>query len=261
MPGTLTPYFNFYRFPTGRRLFALTQLCEEARKLNLANIVELTQRALDQDRKTAELEATWQRARNVQQGSRVKAQAIDAELDRALGGLAGQLSALAHSFGTRPRGVKASELSAALFPEGAAALTTLSYENELAAVDVLLGRLRGPLATAIDELGLGAHVELITTLAADFRAALATEATREVSFSDVREAGARGHEALLEVVAVILGTFHGSSDEHVSTRNRLLAPVMNQQRRIADTYTARKGSVSDVDASTGEETGTSLGDN
>ena len=78
------------------------------------------------------------------------------------------------------------------------------------------------------------------------------ETRREVSYDQVREARAAGQEAMLRVVAKVLGEFPGSAADEVQVRQTLLAPVMSQNRRIAEAF-SRKRPVADGDPETGEE--------
>jgi len=252
MVGSLQQYFNLYQFPTGRRLFAMRQVAEVAREAGVPQIAELAQSAVKQDLKTAELEAAWRRSRAKTEGKRKRANDLDGQLDRTLGGMARQLGALVHTFGDQPIGPRASALLGHLFPEGAAAITTMSYENELAASEVILEDLTGPHANDAAALNLAPFVERLRTLLPEFRESLKQETTREVSYDEVRQARATGQETMLRVVAKILGDFPGSSAEDVQTRQSLLGPAMNQNRRIAEAFSRRRP-VGDVNPETGEE--------
>jgi hypothetical protein len=49
---------------------------------------------------------------------------------------------------------------------------------------------------------------------------------KPLTFAEVRAARERGHEYLLQTVAIILGTYHDDQDsEHVRKRNELMKPI------------------------------------
>lgn len=253
MPGSLQPYFDLYQFPTGRRLFALRQVKERAEQMSLATIAELADEAVQHDEQTMHMEAAWRRARSINEGKREAANVIDVALDRAVGGLHTHLQSLRHAFGdAHPRGKRAAQVLDTLFPEGAGAITTMTYENELAAVEVLLHQLNDDFAAEKQDLNLAPYMELITELKDRFALALKDEQTRDVTYSEIRHARMLGQEGLLRVVAKVLGEYCGPSEEHVTMRHTLLAPVMSQNRRLEERYASRRGS-GDVDPQTGNE--------
>ena len=99
---------------------------------------------------------------------------------------------------------------------------------------------------------LAPFVGRLKTLSPKFRESLKKETSREVSYDQVREARAVGQEAMLRVVAKILGDLPGSESQEALARQSLLGPVMNQNRRIAEAFSSRRP-VTDVDPETGEE--------
>ena len=141
---------------------------------------------------------------------------------------------------------------ASVFPEGAAAITHMSYENELAATEVLLHDLKATHAEAVVTLGLVPFVERLSMLVSQFREALTEESVREISYDQLRQAQTEGQEAMLRVVARIIADHSGTSAEETARRQELLAPIQAQNRRLAERYSSRRG-VIDVDAQTGQE--------
>jgi hypothetical protein len=250
--GSLQTYFSFYQFPTGRRLFAMRGVVERARKRQLGALENLAREAADQARHAAELESAWRRSRRTEEGRRHRANEIDVQLDRVLGGMAAHLGAAVHTFGENGTGARASALLARLFPEGAAAITRLSYENELAAAEVVLRDLKGPYADDAAAIGLAPFVERLEGLTREFRHALKQESTREIHYDTIRQAHTEGQEAMLRVVAKILGDYSGPGEEETQLRRELLGPVLSQQRRLRERYTSRRPPV-DVNPETGEE--------
>src|SRR5690606_31102882 len=101
-------------------------------------------------------------------------------------------------------------------------------------------------------LGLSSYVERLTGLISDFRQALQEESVREISYDEIRQAQAEGQELMLRVVAKVLGDHGGTGDEETAFRQELLAPVLTQNRRMAERYSNRRGAT-DVDPETGQE--------
>jgi hypothetical protein len=55
----------------------------------------------------------------------------------------------------------------------------------------------------------------------------------------------------LQAVAIIIGRYHGDSQEHVSKRDELLSPIMRQSDEIG-AYMKSRRTILDVDPETGE---------
>ena len=250
--GSLQQYFSVYQFPTGRRLFAMRQTAQLAARLGLTEIQRFAEQAVEQAQRTAALEASWRRSRSTQVGRRKRAGSIDAELDRCLGGLAKHLDSMVHTFGDEGIGARAGQLLASILPEGPAAITHMSYENELAAAEVVLRDLKEKHAEAVVALGLVPFVERLAALVSQFREALTEESVREISYDQIRQAQAEGQEAMLRVVAKMIADFPGTSPEQTARRQELLAPIQAQNRRLSERYASRRG-LSDIDPQTGEE--------
>lgn len=250
--GSLQQYFSLYQFPTGRCLFAMREVAERAASLGLTAIQTLAEQAVEQAQRTAALEAGWRRSRSTEVGRRKRAQQVDAELDRCLGGIVKHLDGLVHTFGHDGVGARAGELLASVLPEGAAAITHMSYENELAAAEIVLRELKETHAETVLALGMTPHLERLGLLVGQYREALKEESAREISFDQIREARADGQEAMLRVVAKVLVELGGTSAEQTAQRQQLLAPIQAQNRRLAERYSKRRGP-SDIDPITGQE--------
>lgn len=253
MIGSLQQYLSLYQFPAGRLIYAMHLVLERAQTRGLDDVVTLAQAARVQGQETVRLERAWDRSRSKSQGRRVAAAEVDAHVDRTLGGLANQLAGFVHTFGDEPEGVAALAVQERIFPLGAAAITTLSYENELAAAEQILSDLEGEYAGPVETLALGSFVDRLRRLLPTFRDALARETEREVSFSEVREARAMSQDALVRVVATVIAHHPGDDEADTQARQQLLGPVMSQNRRIQASLANRRGRARDVDPETGEE--------
>ncbi len=244
-------HFTFYDFPTGRRLFAMRELAAIAETKGLVDIQGLAEAAAEQAAHTAAREADWRRARTTTVGRRKRAGEVDAQMDRTLGALLTHLETKVHAFSAKRSGALASELIQQLFPAGAAAITSMTYEDELAACEVLYGELQAR-PEHVEALGLGDYVEQLGELIPAYREALTQESTRELSHDEVRAAQREGQELMLRAVAKVLGEFGGPGEEHQAMRQQLLGAVYSQQRRMREHFANRRG-VRDIDPETGEE--------
>ena len=250
MHGTLSPYFDLYDFPTGRRLFALGEMRERAESVDDEELVEVIDRALEVNRRVRNLEGQWRHARSVDARTRKRAAQIDNDLDRAVGALHTQIKAVASLFADEPKGRIASVMREELFPDGAGAITRMSFEEELSAVKYLLERLTTEWSGDLADLEIKSTVEKLSSLAGAFEDAL-SQPSRSTTWDEVREARSRGQETMLHAVAMVLGKFGTDEDDAVETRQQLLAPIRNQNERIGDLH-RRQRAVPDVDPETGE---------
>src|SRR5690606_17036624 len=107
MTGSLQQYFDLYQFPTGRCLVALRQVAERATDLDAPQIAQLAQQGTEYAQAAAEVEAGWRRSRSTSTGKRVRANELDVQLDRTLGGMTMLLNGVAHTFGNDEPGPKA----------------------------------------------------------------------------------------------------------------------------------------------------------
>ncbi len=179
---------------------------------------------------------------------------IDPDVDRTLTAL--RDNAQAQTAGAKAddpiHAVVASFLKT-VFPAGVQAVTALPYVEELAVVDSIVKMLQGKeLAPVVAELGLGRLAKRLASLAVEYRAAIEAPAPAVLAFGDVRAARGKGHDMLLETVAIILGKYHGSSADDVAARDELLGPIMEQNGAIGASLKARRAVV-DVDPETGAQ--------
>ena len=250
MHGTLSPYFDLYDFPTGRRLFALGEMRERAESVEDEELVGAIDRALEVNQRARHLEGQWRHARSVDQMARRRAAQIDNDLDRAVGALHSQLKAVAALFADEPKGRTASAMREELFPDGAGAITRMSFEEELSTVKYLLEQLSTEWGGDLADLEIKSTVEKLSSLADAFEDALA-EPPRSTTWDEVREARNRGQEAMLHAVATVLGKFGTDEDDAIEMRQRLLTPIRNQNERIGELHKRQRG-LTDVDPETGE---------
>ncbi|MEM9493461.1 MAG: DUF6261 family protein, partial [Myxococcota bacterium] len=128
----------------------------------------------------------------------------------------------------------------AVFPHGVAAITALTYADQVIAVEVILAKLTGELSEDVAALGLSAKVAQLTALNTEYRR-LVNSGKDGMAFRDVRAARERGQELLREVVALILGRYFDSTDRgHLAARERLLAPLDQELEIVRARARARR---------------------
>lgn len=206
--------------------------------------------AIKHDRKTLGLEQEWG-ADETRPSADADATRIDNLVDRTLSAI--RDAAQAQADGADPEDEIVPMVNSflkAIFPAGVAAITTLPFVEELAVVESIVTKLKGPLKKTVDELGLTRQVKRLAKLAEQYRAAL-TAPSATLKFGDVRAARARGQDMLLEIVVIILARHRSSSADDVSARSALLEPIVNQNEEIRR-YMRSRRTVTDVDPETGE---------
>jgi len=257
MDVALSSLLTFYAFSTGRRTFAMQQLHKVAKDMKLAALATHVAAAIKNDRKTYDLELAWassQRAPAAPSADAGKAKRVDAQVDRALTAL--RDAAQAQRDGADPAAEKdlVSSIDAmltSLFPKGVGDVTSLSFVDELNAVDRIVAKLRGEHAALVADLGLGRLTERLAKLAVEYRAALEAPSAGGPRFDEVRAARAAGQERMLEAVAMILGAYPHGTKEDVAARRALLAPILEQNEAIRQ-YLRSRRAVEDVNPDTGD---------
>jgi hypothetical protein len=252
MDGTLESIFNLYVFTTGRRLFALRQVRAIAKEQRFTELVKHCDAAIEYDLATRAIERRWA-GEPAATGANPAAQRIDVLVDRTLGAIRDHV--VAQTQGAAPDDPVHKEVAAFLkpiFPVSVQAITSLPYIDELAAVDDIVALLKGELAPAVKEFGLGRLVTRLADLAVQYREALEAPPPSLIDWGRVRAARAEGQGLLLEAVAIILGQHHERSREGTEARLALLAPILQQDEAIGHYLRARRA-IADVNPETGED--------
>jgi hypothetical protein len=252
MDVALGSLINLYVFSTGRRLFAMQQVQKRAAERGFAELTTHAERAIENDRLTRQLDGRWAARQLRPVPGEDAVQRIDAVVDRTLTAL--RDGAESQAAVARPGDGTAEKVGGFLreiFPMGVAAVMSMTYVEELAAVDSIVAKLTGPLAPVVGELGLGRHADRLAELAVEYRAALEGPRSEPLDFGQVRAARARGHEMLLQAAAIIMGRYPLSTPEHIEARAALLGPILEQNEAIRQYFRARR-MVEDVDPDTGE---------
>ncbi|KYG10391.1 hypothetical protein BE21_12295 [Sorangium cellulosum] len=252
MDATLESIFNLYVFTTGRRLFALRQVRALAKEQRFTELVKHCDAAIEHDLATRALERRWA-GEPAATGANPAAQRIDVLVDRTLGAIRDHV--VAQTQGAAPADPIHKEVAAFLrpiFPVSVQAITSLPYVDELAAVDDIVALLKGELAPAVREFGLGRLVTRLADLAVQYRDALEAPPPSLIDWGRVRAARAEGQGLLLEAVAIILGKHHERTREGTAARLALLAPILQQNEAIGQ-YLRSRRAIADVNPETGED--------
>jgi hypothetical protein len=254
MDASLESLFNLYVSTTGRRLFAHRQVRAIAQKQGFTELVKHCDEAIAYDLATRKLERRWESEPSpATASSNPTAQRIDNLIDGILGAI--RDTAVAQTRGTPADDPIHGEVEAfvtRLFPVSVHAVTSLPYVEELAAVDDILKLLKGELAPAVKELGLGRLVKRLGDLAGQYRDALESPPPSVLQWGHVRAARNEGHGLLLETVAIIVGEHPKRTPEGTAKRQALLAPILKQNDEIGQHLRARRA-VTDVNPETGED--------
>ncbi len=263
---SLAPLFNLYVFTPGRVIFAATQVKRAAKsrkakdadeKRDLKLIETACDRAVAAGQEALEASNAWQRAKaepTARAGG--SATALDPLLDRAVSGVSDGAANFTRSLSREhPLSLKAGEFLRAAFPAGVSAITSLPYEDELAAVNSLLARLQDPkdLAPVAKQLSLEPFVTELAQVTDKFATALRAPSAVQATYGLVKSTQAAAQERLLQLAARIAGTFNEQTAAHIEARTDLLGPIVSQNERISDAY-RRHRPVVDVNPGTGEET-------
>jgi len=231
--------FSFIKLTSGRRMHALRQMHALATGLGEAPLVAHLAEAMAHEREVQHINQRWQ-GRRRGASFPVELQALDDRLDHTVSALRDVLMAFVK--GAEPEDPLrqcAERLMDALFPGGVYAITSLPYVEEMAAVDGLLHALSHELAADAETLQLGLMVARLQQAADEYRAAL--DRADNLRFATVKAARERGHEFMLEAVALVLGRYFKVHDAgHAERREMLLAPILVQDEAMRAYLKARR---------------------
>lgn len=208
--------------------------------------------AIAYDRETRELELRFQG-----QGSKAQhapeAHTTDNQIDYTISAIDDSLAHDMRVFGAdSPRHLAAHRLRKTLLPAGANAVTSLDYYNELETVGTLLRLTTAPTVAAdIATTKLDSHFERLTELHGIFRTQVGVGQKGVVSYEQVTKRRKVGHRNLGKIVAWVLGHYLDDTPAHVTARERLLGPILDQNLKLRRLYA--RGKMTDIDPNTGEE--------
>lgn len=236
---------------TGRRLFVLEQMQEVVEDMGgHEDLEERIGEARAHDEQTRDLEDQWGGVRSGNFDG-VGATPVDRLLDRRITAVRdGAEVQRQGAVPDDPIHLTVDTFLKSAFPEGVFAITSLPHVEQLSETEKLLGKLRGPLAGLVDELGLGRQVARVDEIVPQYRAALHASGELPIEFEPVREARRRGHRYMLELVAMVLGRYNRAEDPaHRAARERLLTPLHKQ---VEATRALRRRGAAGTQPDTGE---------
>lgn len=244
-----------YVFSPGRRIVTAQSIHDVAADLGDAVLAQQALDATEFDRKVWLIQQSWEENKHIREGTRVSLRTIDQNLDRNITGIYEVAKGQVHSLepGDEQHDICVDFLQT-FFPNGAAAITRLLYEDELLAVEVLLARWQTDWSARLQQLALTPLIERTATLLVDYRAAITDIAKRATTWDDVRAMDTEGQENMLALVARILGLHNSKSEADIQLRHRYLATFFDQNERIAK-IRKRTPVVPDINPDTGAELG------
>jgi hypothetical protein len=258
MEAELTSLIGLQTFSTGRRLRALRQALQVVEGRKDDRLETLLRSAVEEERSVWALEQEGVLSGRTLSAS-LAVSKIDYQVDRALTAIQGMLDAASRTADqSDPLLKRIFLLVRALFPKGLAVITTLPFPDELAEVERIVGLLRGPQAATAQELALERCVVRLEQLLPRYREAVAGITPDDRVLDRLRVARERGQRRMLQVVAVILGTYPEDTPEHRDARWALLQPILDQDEDVR-MYQKLGKPAPEVDPETGLVTETSPG--
>jgi len=249
--SSLLNLFSLYRLPAGRRLFALRKV----RSLASSDppIVALVDDAIAHDTKVLELRGKWLVSKDVAVKYPARLMELDAEHDRIVSSMA----AVAHGLSAgmqeeTPIGAAARRIVQRVFGAGIAPLTKLDFVQQRESTNTWLALLNGELSDDAVLIGIGPMRDRLASVNKEFGEMLdAFQPETKISYDAWRTEDKLGQEKLLRVLAVIAGKYCGAKPGDDEMRTKLLAPILQQNDAVADTYRRRRP-VTDVNPDSGE---------
>jgi hypothetical protein len=249
---TNSELLNLYELSAGRRVFAANQVARRAQELGLAPIASAAEQVAAQGREALSLETRWREARTAPVSP--DAVRLDKALDRAIGALHDVIQAHRAGFAEEsPVRKSADILAGRLFPDGARAIVTLSFPEEIVRIEQLVALANAELREEVARIGATALVQQVSELVGGLRRVLEARGDKSpaVTYDRVREAHAQGNELLAGLLIQILATAL-SRPLAPEQRAALLRPILDQNEAVRAAR-ARRREPSDVNPDTGTE--------
>jgi hypothetical protein len=241
-----------YKFPTGRRLWALREVARLAMAFVASDIAEHAATGVEHDSGVAAMEARAEALGRSRYGR--DATTLDKRVDDVIVGIDSHLIARERVYGERSeRGADAALVREKLLPQGAGAITRLAFVPEHERVKALIARARAAdiaeVVARIPELPeMLAELEALNT---EYGTVLGAYDRDRPAPDDLLAAQARGQEILAEVTAMIVARY-ARLPERRAEREALLEPILRQQEDIR-LARQRRRRPRDIDPDTGVE--------
>ncbi len=242
--NTLEQILPMLQFTTGRRIMVYDRLEPIAHTYNDTTLVEHIGKARYHDRDTRALENHWSN-RNSRSPYPQELIELDNTVDNVLTAIRDIAQAQAAGYSSEvPIVEQVDEFLTELYPYGVAAVTSLPFVDQVAAVEAMVDKMQNGLQSTVETLGLQAKLSQLSTLIAEYRD-LVNEGSSVVNFTDVRAARSRGQLYLREIIAIIIGHYYNSEDPaHNQARDALLAPILEQLDELRRITRSRRNGAS-----------------
>ncbi|TXD36973.1 hypothetical protein FRC98_09535 [Lujinxingia vulgaris] len=250
--GIVSNHLNFIHMPTGRYVFALKALGEEAERRGLDTLKAAADEAIGVGERALRLEFAYEQARTQSSNARGEAVQLDNQLDGQIGAIKALTDARAFGDEHDPVVQAARKILTVIFPRGAAPIIHQSFEVQLGTMDVMLEHLEGDLAGEVQLVGLEREVTRMRELVERFRAELKRAPDAAISFSEVRAAREELHEYASLVMIQALASYPSLDEQATRQRESLVAALIDQQERVRDDHRRRRNPA-DINPETGEE--------
>jgi tetratricopeptide (TPR) repeat protein len=189
----------------------------------------------------------WRQRKSLAAQSKSTSTELDARLDRALSNTLKFLEVAGDLPEGHPQQGAAAKVIEDLFPEGVFPITSLPYEDQLGAVEIVLQRLDEDYQDEVELLHMGPHVERLQQAFDAFEEALTYLDGNPLTYDMVLAARTEAAEAYHKLVASLLVAYIDND----ATRARVLRPVITQNDWTARYY-RRRGTSPEVDPDSGE---------
>lgn len=252
MEHRLFDFLNCRQLPTGRRTFAMKALRRAAEGFGDARIVAKCDRSIAADEACLRAEMAYRQGKSFASNARGLSNEFDRQIDAIWAGIHGV--AQGQAVGEDAVSEQAGDFLKEVFPDGLAGLVNLSFEAQLADMDILLERFElanGDLSAHVDALGIRRHVEQLNVLVPKFRAELERESAAKITYDDLKKVQRDSLDVFAAAVFMVLTTYDTDSAQHAERRAACLAEYHRQNTIVADAYRRYK-KLADVDPDTGE---------
>lgn len=237
--------------PTGRQIFVLKEIRSEADKAADKKVVKLCDQAIAQAEVTLKAEREYLKNGDAPTPT-AETKRIDAILDREVALFHDGLTLHLESMSPEdPDYLRLAEMIANLFPGGVQAITRKPNVEQLTLCEHLISEAES-YADLIDALAMRRPFENVVRTTASYRASMKKTTANTVEFSTIREHRRRGYEYLVEIIAVVLGSYPSSSQRDREYRTALLTPIADQNEALRQAQKNRRYAA-DVDPDTGAE--------
>lgn len=250
MPDTsLTAISSLYRQPTGRRLYAMRKTKEMVQRE--AHLLALVEACLAHDTALLEKRTRFVEQRGIKPNWPPKAIELDQEHDRLLSSMDRVVDGMLYGPVGALTTIAAGKLKSTLFAGGLASLTQLDFVQQREQTQVWVTRLARESKEEIAVLGLKPIFDRLVAVIAEFGQIIdQNKPQATVTYEQIRQDEAIGHEMMLRYVVGVCGRYLSDSPEDCDGRARLLAPILEQNEIVGELY--RKRAVTDVNPDTGD---------